>query len=30
MEHEIFKVGAYTAKVYRCNTAIVGSRRGGL
>lgn len=29
MEHEIFKVGAYTAKVYRCNTAIVGSGAAG-
>ena len=29
MEHEIFKVGAYTAKVYRCNTAVVGSGAAG-
>lgn len=29
MEHEIFKAGAYTAKVYRCNTAIVGSGAAG-
>lgn len=29
MEHEIFKAGAYTAKVYRCNTAVVGSGAAG-
>ena len=29
MEHEIFKTGAYTAKVYRCNTAVVGSGAAG-
>ena len=29
MEHEIFKDGAYTAKVYRCNTAVVGSGAAG-
>ena len=30
MEHEIFTTGAYTAKVYRCNTAVVGSGAAGL
>ena len=30
MEHEIFKAGAYTAKVYRCNTAVVGSGAAGI
>ena len=29
MEHEIFTTGAYTAKVYRCNTAVVGSGAAG-
>ena len=29
MEHEIFTAGAYTAKVYRCNTAVVGSGAAG-
>ena len=29
MENEIFKAGAYTAKVYRCNTAVVGSGAAG-
>lgn len=29
MEKEIFKVGAYTARVYSCNTAIVGSGAAG-
>ena len=29
MEHEIFKAGAYTATVYRCNTAVVGSGAAG-
>ena len=29
MEHEIFKAGAYTVKVYRCNTAVVGSGAAG-
>lgn len=29
MEHEIFKAGAYTARVYRCNTAVVGSGAAG-
>ena len=29
MEHEIFKAGAYTAKLYRCNTAVVGSGAAG-
>ena len=29
MEHETFTAGAYTAKVYRCNTAVVGSGAAG-
>ena len=29
MEHEIFTARAYTAKVYRCNTAVVGSGAAG-
>ena len=29
MEHEIFTAGAYTARVYRCNTAVVGSGAAG-
>ena len=29
MEHEIFTAGAYTAQVYRCNTAVVGSGAAG-
>ena len=29
MEHEIFTTGAYTAKMYRCNTAVVGSGAAG-
>lgn len=29
MEHEFFKAGAYTAKVYRYNTAVVGSGAAG-
>lgn len=29
MKHEIFTTGAYTAKVYRCNTAVVGSGAAG-
>lgn len=29
MKHEIFTAGAYTAKVYRCNTAVVGSGAAG-
>ena len=29
MEHETFTGGAYTAKVYRCNTAVVGSGAAG-
>ena len=29
MEHEPFTAGAYTAKVYRCNTAVVGSGAAG-
>ena len=29
MEHKIFIAGAYTAKVYRCNTAVVGSGAAG-
>ena len=29
MEHEIFTTGAYTAKVYRCNTAVVDSGAAG-
>ena len=29
MEHEIFTAGAYAAKVYRCNTAVVGSGAAG-
>ena len=29
MENEIFRAGNYTAKVVRCNTAIVGSGAAG-
>ena len=29
MENEIFKAGKYTAKVYTCNTAVVGSGAAG-
>ena len=29
MEHDFFTAGAYTAKVYRCNTAVVGSGAAG-
>ena len=29
MEHENFTAGAYTARVYRCNTAVVGSGAAG-
>ena len=29
MENEIFRADAYTARVYRCNTAIVGSGAAG-
>ncbi|WP_455502253.1 FAD-binding protein [Gemmiger sp.] len=29
MENEIFKAGKYTAKVYSCNTAVVGSGAAG-
>ena len=29
MEHETFTAGAYTAKVFRCNTAVVGSGAAG-
>lgn len=29
MKHETFTAGAYTAKVYRCNTAVVGSGAAG-
>lgn len=29
MENEIFRVGNDTARVYRCNTAVVGSGAAG-
>lgn len=29
MENEIFRAGKYTARVYRCNTAVVGSGAAG-